>query len=151
MASRRSKANGKSSSDDRKRERIESALLRRLRRLTLDESRPRLTSATAFAAEALRTGVMPGAVPRKEARIPHEDETIRVGDPDDDSLANEYVGEELPGGSTPTPDQSVVDEIGRAYGLQDGDSGALRTSSEVLDRRDRRRAELEPPGRPDKT
>ena len=35
------------------------------------------------------------------------------------------------------------------YGVQDGDSGALRTSSEVLDRRDRHRAELEPPSRPD--
>ena len=44
---------------------------------------------------------------------------MRVGDPDDDSLANEYVGEDLPGGSTPTPDQSNVDEIGRAYGLQE--------------------------------
>lgn len=114
-----------------------------------DDGDPRhLSSATAVAAEALRTGVLPGR--RPASLIPHEDETIRVGDPDDDSLANEYVGEDLPGGSTPTPDQSVVDEIGRAYGLQDGDSGALRTSREVLLRRDRHRAELEPPSRPDK-
>ena len=156
MASRRGKPNGKTRSngrtrsDDRGSARIESTLLRRLRGSTRDESRPPLTSATAVAAEALRTGVMPASVPRKPMHIPHEDETIRVGDPDDDSLANEYVGEDLPGGSTPTPDQSVVDEIGRAYGLQDGDSGALRTSREVLDRRDRHRAELEPPSRPDK-
>jgi hypothetical protein len=154
MASRRGKTNGRTRADDRRsddrgRSRIESALLRRLRRLTLDEPRPQLTSATAFAAEALRTGVLPAAVPRRVSRIPHEDETMKVGDPDDDGLANEYVGDELPGGSTPTPDQSVVDEIGRAYGVQDGDSGALRTSSEVLDRRDRHRAELEPPSRPD--
>jgi hypothetical protein len=40
-----------------------------------------------------------------------------------------------------------VDEIGRAYGLQDEDSGSLRTSSEVLARRDRRRFELRPPRR----
>jgi len=103
-------------------------------------------SATAVAAEALRTGVLPGGVRRRIA-IPHEDEAIRVGDPDDDSLANEYVGEDLPGGSTPTPDQSNVDEIGRVYGLQDEDNGSLRTSSEVLARRDRRRIELRPPGR----
>jgi hypothetical protein len=108
---------------------------------------PHLRSPTAIAAEALRSGVMPGAA-RKRERIPHEDETIRVGDPDDDSLANEYVGEDLPGGSTPTPDQSNVDEIGRAYGLQDEDGGSLRTSSEVLARRDRHRSELRPPRHP---
>jgi hypothetical protein len=100
-------------------------------------------SATAVAAEALRTGVLPrGPHPREP--IPHEGDRIRVGDPDDDSLSNEYVGEDVPGGSTPTPDQSNVDEIGRAYGLQDDDNGLLRTSGEVLSRRDRRRYELEP-------
>jgi len=103
-------------------------------------------SPTAVAAEALRSGVLPAR--QKASRIPHEDETIRVGDPDDDSLANEYVGEDLPGGSTPTPDQSNVDEIGRAYGLQDEDNGSLRTSREVLERRDRHRSELQPPRRP---
>jgi hypothetical protein len=106
-----------------------------------------LASPTAVAAESLRSGVRPGGMRRRE-RIPHEDETIRVGDPDDDSLANEYVGEDLPGGSTPTPDQSNVDEIGRAYGLQEEDDGSLRTSSEVLERRDRHRSELRPPRRP---
>jgi hypothetical protein len=103
-------------------------------------------SGTAVAAEALRTGVLVQGLRRREA-IPHEDERIRVGDPDDDSLSNEYVGEDLPGGSTPTPDQSNVDDIGRAYGLQDEDNGSLRTSSEVLALRDRRRPELSPPGR----
>jgi hypothetical protein len=73
---------------------------------------------------------------------------MRAGDPDDDGLANEYVGEDIPGGSTPTPDQNEVDEIGRAYGLQDEDNGSLRTGSEVLARRDRHRFELRPPGHP---
>ncbi len=100
-------------------------------------------SPTAVAAEALRTGVLPRAFHRREA-IPGEDETIRVGDPDDDSLSNEYVGEDVPGGSSPTPDQSNVDEIGRASGLQDEDSGPLRASSEVLSRRDSRRSGLKP-------
>jgi hypothetical protein len=112
-----------------------------------DEVEFRMPSGTAVAAEALRTGLLPNGFRRRNA-IPHEDDTIRVGDPDDDSLANEYVGEDLPGGSTPTPDQSNVDEIGRAYGLQDEDNGTLRTSSEVLARRDRRRIELQPPRRP---
>ncbi len=104
-------------------------------------------SGTAVAAEALRTGVLPNRFRRRES-IPHEDERMRAGDPDDDGLANEYVGEDIPGGSTPTPDQNEVDEIGRAYGLQDEDNGSLRTSTEVLTQRDRRRSELQPPGRP---
>jgi hypothetical protein len=58
------------------------------------------------------------------------------------------VGENTPGGSTPTPDQNEVDEIGRAYGLQDEDNGSLRTSTEVLEKRDRHRSELRPPRRP---
>jgi hypothetical protein len=101
-------------------------------------------SPTAVAAEALRTGIVPAAAPRQnnEDALPHEGKKILVGDPDDDSLRNEYVGEETPGGSTPTPDQSDVDEIGLAYGVKEEDSGQLRTSSEVLDRRDRRRRGL---------
>jgi hypothetical protein len=99
------------------------------------------------AAEALRSGILPSTWRRRET-IPHETETIRVGDPDDDALANEYVGENTPGGSTSTPDQSNVDEIGRVYGLQEEDTGELRSSGEVLARRDRRRFELRPPRRP---
>lgn len=104
-------------------------------------------SGTAVAARALRSGLLPVTWRRAEA-IPHEGETIRVGDPDDDALANEYVGENTPGGTTSTPDQNDVDEIGRVYGLQEEDSGALRSSGEVLARRDRRRSELRAPGRP---
>ncbi len=99
------------------------------------------SSPTAVAAEALRTGVIPSAIPpsRDDEAIPGEARRIRVGDPDDEALDNEYVGEETPGGSTPTPDQSDVDEIGRAYGVEDEDSGELRTSSEMLVARDKRR------------
>jgi hypothetical protein len=100
------------------------------------------------AAELMRTGIAPLAIHRRRTEIPHEDETIRVGDPDDSALANEYVGEDVPGGSTPTPDQNDVDAIGRVYGLEEGDSGALRTAEEILGRRDRHRTELQPPGRP---
>jgi hypothetical protein len=106
------------------------------------DSDPRVASPTAIAAEALRTGVLPAR--RTREAIPHESDTIRVGDPDDDVLINEYAGEETPGGSSPTPDQNVVDEIGRAYGLQEEDSGALRSGAEVLERRDRHRDELQP-------
>jgi hypothetical protein len=104
-------------------------------------------SPTAVAVEALQKGVRPGP-PAREPEIPGEDATIRVGDPDDDSLRNEYSGEDTPGGSTPTPDQNDVDEIGRAYGLQEEDSGALQSAGDVLRRRDRRRTELRAPSKP---
>jgi uncharacterized protein DUF6335 len=100
-------------------------------------------SPTAVAAEAMRTGVVPlvAGAPRKE--IPREDETIRVGDPDDRTLDNEYVGDQTPGGSSPTPDQSNVDDIGRAYGLEEEDNGPMRGAEPILKRRDRKRARLE--------
>lgn len=102
-------------------------------------------SATALAAEAFRTGILPAHQARRRASLPSEDEKIRVGDPDDDSLANEYVGDETPGGSTPTPDQNVVDDIGRAYGLQEEDAGDFHSAAEILERRDHKRAELRAP------
>ncbi len=100
-----------------------------------------LSSPTAVAAEALRSGIVPRAIQRRvdDDAIPGEGERMRAGDPDDKALCNEYVGEDLPGGSTPTPDQSNVDDIGRAYGLQDEDNGELHTGAEVMARRDRRR------------
>ncbi len=106
-----------------------------------------ILSGTAVAAEALRTGLLPSRL-RRAIAAPRDADTLRVGDPDDDAFANEYVGEDTPGGSTPTPDQSNVDEIGRAYGLQEEDTGALRSGAEVLARRDRHRAELIAPRRP---
>jgi hypothetical protein len=110
-------------------------------------SRP-VASPTALVVEAMLTGVLPSSARARPEEIPHEDDTIRVGDPDDDALANEYVGEDTPGGSTTTPDQNDVDAIGRVYGLQDEDSsGALRSGAEVLTRRDRNRSELQPPRR----
>ena len=112
-----------------------------------DVGPPHLASPTAVVVEAMRTGVLPPVSGKREESIPHEGDLIRVGDPDDLILANEYVGEDTPGGSTPTPDQNGVDEIGRAYGLQEEDSGSLRTAAEILERRDRRRSELRAPRR----
>jgi hypothetical protein len=103
---------------------------------------PHAGSLTALTVEALRAGVVAGRVFR-EPSVPR-DTAILCGDPDDETLANEYIGEEVPGGSASTPDQNDVDEIGRLYGVQEEDSGELRTSAELLAARDRHRAELRP-------
>src|SRR5262249_2608477 len=53
------------------------------------------------------------------------------------------VGEETVGGTTPTPDQDIVDEIGRAVGVDYEDAEPLHTT-EKLERRDEKRWELHP-------
>src|SRR5947208_14664642 len=68
-------------------------------------------SPTAVAAEALRTGVSPMETNDRLAKIPGEDDTILVGDPADDPLANQHVGAETPGGTTPTPDKSRTGDV----------------------------------------
>jgi hypothetical protein len=119
---------------------------RATRKRAADPAEKKEQSPTAVAAEALRKGVLP--VTRVRPALPHEEDMILVGDPDDDSLQNEYSGEDTPGGSTPTPDQSNIDEIGRVYGLQEEDSGALQAAGEILRRRDRHRPELKAPAKP---
>jgi uncharacterized protein DUF6335 len=108
-----------------------------------------IPSGTAVAAEALATGVVPlesvHRHPGDDNEIPGQDDVLRVGDPDSSVTDNAFVGDETFGGDMPTPDQNQVDDIGRAMGVQEEDSGALRTSSEILEGRDQRRAQMEAP------
>lgn len=53
------------------------------------------------------------------------------------------VGEESVGGANPTPDQSVVDELGAGVGLTFDDHETLRSLDKVKER-DRHRWELDP-------
>jgi hypothetical protein len=52
-------------------------------------------------------------------------------------------GEEAVGGSAPTPDQDQVDQIGRAVGIEFQDNQELHASSEIMDKRDHNRWELD--------
>jgi hypothetical protein len=112
-----------------------------------DEDEPRHTpSATALAAESARAGVAPPEVlDREHPAIPGQDELLRIGDAEVDPLRNAYVGDESPGFDLATPDQDGVDAAGRAYGVSEIDSGALKPSAEIADARDRRRAFAEGP------
>jgi hypothetical protein len=104
-------------------------------------------SATAVAAEAMRTGVVPltATTASRTDTSNRGDARLKAGDRETSALGNATVGDEAPGGSVTTPDQDRVDDIGRALGVQEADSGELRTSGELLDERDRRRARQEGP------
>ncbi|WP_042342541.1 DUF6335 family protein [Calothrix sp. PCC 7507] len=65
------------------------------------------------------------------------------GDVDADWENADAVGEEAVGGTAPTPDQNVVDELGAAVGLEINDYAFLRTN-EILEQRDDTRWELDP-------
>jgi uncharacterized protein DUF6335 len=52
-------------------------------------------------------------------------------------------GDEAPGGDNPTPDQDIVDQIGRSLGVEYEDDEELK-GAEKLEERDRHRWELDP-------
>jgi len=68
---------------------------------------------------------------------------LSAGDVDADWARAESSGEETVGGSVATPDQDVVDEIGRALGVEQESEAEVTTSDEILRRRDRFRWHLE--------
>jgi hypothetical protein len=68
---------------------------------------------------------------------------MTAGDVDADWEAAASVGDEAPGGDNPTPDQDVVDEIGRALGVEYEDDEELQGGDEIAER-DRHRWELDP-------
>ena len=68
---------------------------------------------------------------------------LTAGDVDADWASADSTGDEAPGGDNPTPDQDVVDEIGRALGVEYHDDEELQGGDEIAER-DRHRWELDP-------
>jgi Family of unknown function (DUF6335) len=62
---------------------------------------------------------------------------LSAGDVDADWQNAASSGEEAVGGSAPTPDQDIVDEIGRALGVEQPLDAEVITSDEILHDRDR--------------
>jgi len=65
------------------------------------------------------------------------------GDVDADWESAYAVGDEAPGGDNPTPDQDIVDDIGKAVGVQYEDNEELKGEKKISDR-DKKRWELDP-------
>jgi hypothetical protein len=68
---------------------------------------------------------------------------ITGGDLDADVENAYFSGDEAPGGDNPTPDQDVVDDIGRALGVEYQDNEELKGSVKITER-DKHRWELDP-------
>jgi hypothetical protein len=77
------------------------------------------------------------------ARHPETGPALSGGDLDADWRRAHDSGDEAVGGSVATPDQDVVDEIGRALGVGQPPDAEVRTSDEILRDRDRFRWHLE--------
>lgn len=69
--------------------------------------------------------------------------SLSGGDVDAAWEDSDMAGEESVGGTAPTPDQDIVDEIGEAAGLNYRDDEPLHSDKKILDR-DRNRWELNP-------
>ena len=90
---------------------------------------------------AARTGRAEMAEHRAEDA--HFTPSINGGDEDVNVEDAYFTGDEAPGGDNTTPDQDIVDEIGRALGVEYQDNEELRGADKLEDR-DRHRWELDP-------
>jgi hypothetical protein len=92
-------------------------------------------------ASAVRTG-------RRSLRDRYDQHTetspaLTGGDVDADWESAYSVGDEAPGGDNPTPDQDIVDDIGKAVGIEYQDNEELKGADKV-EKRDKKRWELDP-------
>jgi hypothetical protein len=68
---------------------------------------------------------------------------ITGGDADVDVDSAYFTGDEAPGGDNPAPDEDVVDDIGKALGVQYEDNEELKASDKITER-DKHRWEMDP-------
>ncbi len=91
--------------------------------------------------EAAQLGLSGGAI---EKMIEHHSTSPKLSGGDVDAAWEDAdVGEESVGGGNPTPDQSIVEELGEAMGLTYEDNEPLHTTEKV-EARDKHRWELDP-------
>lgn len=69
--------------------------------------------------------------------------SLTGGDVDADFENAYFSGDEAPGGDNPTPDQDIVDDIGRSIGVEYQDNEELKAADKVTER-DKHRWELDP-------
>jgi hypothetical protein len=92
-------------------------------------------------ASAVRTGRR--EMKERQDELTQTSPALTGGDVDADWESAYSVGDEAPGGDNPTPDQDIVDDIGRAVGVEYEDNEELKGADKVA-KRDRHRWELDP-------
>ena len=95
---------------------------------------------------AARQGLATGGRQKLEEKLNDYngmDPSLSGGDVDAAWEDSDVAGEESVGGTNPTPDQDIVDDLGEAAGLTYRDDEPLDSDKKVLDR-DRNRWELNP-------
>ncbi len=80
---------------------------------------------------------------QRELQAHHSRTPVLSGGDLDADWGRADVGDETVGGSAPTPDQAVVEELGQAWGLIYADNEPLHSVDKVKER-DRHRWELDP-------
>jgi hypothetical protein len=120
------------------------ARLNRARRV-LDDDTVLSTPPSSLNMDRKGSAVRTGRAEFEQNRRDHSSMTPEIagGDVDVDVEDAYFTGEEAPGGDNPTPDQDVVDDIGKALGVEYADNEELKASDKVT-QRDKHRWELDP-------
>jgi hypothetical protein len=92
-------------------------------------------------ASAVRSGRR--EMKEKRDELTQTSPALTGGDVDADWESAYSVGDEAPGGDNPTPDQDIVDDIGKAVGVEYEDNEELKGADKVA-KRDKHRWELDP-------
>jgi uncharacterized protein DUF6335 len=114
-------------------------------RRTLQDDTVLTTPPSSLAMNRKGSAARTGRAELDQSRRAHRSMTPEIagGDVDVDVEDAYFTGEEAPGGDNPTPDQDVVDDIGKALGVEYADNEELKSSDKVVER-DKHRWELDP-------
>ena len=119
------------------------ALSRERRRLREDETVPGAPSSLNFSTKASAAESGQQMYHQREREHTEGGSALTGGDVDTDWNDAYSSGEETPGGDMSTPDQDVVEEIGRALGVEYEDAEELK-GAEKIEGRDRHRWDYDP-------
>ncbi|HKY23039.1 MAG TPA: DUF6335 family protein [Vicinamibacterales bacterium] len=119
------------------------ALQRERRRLAESEVAPGAPSTLGYAPKASSAESGQAALHHRLREHTEGGAALTAGDVDSDWNDAYSSGEETPGGDMSTPDQDVVEEIGRALGVEYEDAEELKGSDKIVER-DRNRWEYDP-------
>ena len=119
------------------------ALTRERRQLRDDETVPGAPSTLNYAAKASAAETGQQMYHQRAKEHTEGGHALTGGDVDTDWNDAYSSGEETPGGDMSTPDQDVVEEIGRALGVEYEDAEELK-GAEKIEGRDRNRWEYDP-------